>query len=250
MKWIAGHSVALVVVLVCTGCKQASTSKPAAPAAGPQTRATVITIRTTIEPDKKSWTHTLLISDGRARNTEELDHWRLFNTKDRSVTFVDDVARTTRTESFESLLKKHRSVLAEDLPSHYPRAHVTRNGAKKPLQGVAAEQALIEVGAYRRELWLGAHRAIPDELFAMMVASDSASSPLAPMMRAVDDALTRMRAFPLLDHAEVPYGKSKLVIDRAVISIAEQNVPQSMLRPPAGYRDVSVTKPPAKTPMK
>jgi hypothetical protein len=185
-----------------------------------------VTIRTTIEPDKKTYTHAIVIANGVARSTSELDQWRLFDTKAKSVTFVDDIAKTTRTESFESLLKSHRAKLAEPIPLHYPRARVTRNTAG----------LLIEVGNYRRELKLTEHRAIPSELFAMMIASDSASSPLAPMMRAADDALTGTRAFPMLDHSEMPYGDKKRVVDRAVISVAQRNVPASMLRAPAGYR--------------
>jgi len=200
-------------------------------------RATVVTIRTTIQPDNKTFTHTLVIGDGRARSTAELDQWRLFDTRKKSVTFVDDVARTVRTVSMDALLKEHRAKLAEALPEHYPRARVTST----------PDGLLIEVGGYRRELKLAEQRAIPSDLFAMMQASDSASSPLAPMMRAADDALTRTRAFPQRDRSELPYGNRKLVIDREVVGIAEQNVPQSMLRVPDGYRDLT-PKPPAATP--
>lgn len=213
-----------LLLLVCIACKQPP--QKAAPAAGPQVNATVVTIRTTIEPDKKTYTHAIVIANGVARSTSELDQWRLFDTNAKSVTFVDDIAKTTRTESFDSLLKKHRAMLAESIPSHYPRARVTRDAAG----------LVIEVGNYRRELKLTEHRAIPGELFAMMIASDSASSPLAPMMRAADDALTRTRAFPMLDHSEMPYGDKKRVVDRAVISVAQRNVPASMLRAPDGYR--------------
>jgi hypothetical protein len=217
-----------LLLLVCVTCKQPPPQKPAA-AAGPQVNATVVTIRTTIQPDKKTYTHAIVIANGLARSTNELDQWRLFDTKAKSVTFVDDIAKTTRTESFESLMKKHRAALAEDLPAHYPRARVTRN----------ATGLVIEVGNYRRELKLTEQRAIPNELFAMMVASDSASSPLAPMMRASDDALLRVLAFPLLDHSELPYGDKKLVVDRAVISVAQRSMPEAMLRAPSGYRDVT-----------
>src|SRR5436190_938283 len=104
----------LLLVLVCITCKQPP-PQTAAPAAGPQVNATVVTIRTTIEPDKKTYTHAIVIANGVARSTSELDQWRLFDTKSKSVTFVDDIAKTTRTESFESLLKSHRAKLAESM---------------------------------------------------------------------------------------------------------------------------------------
>ncbi len=215
-----------VLLLVCTGCKQAPPQKPAAQAAGPQVRATVVTIRTTIQPDNKTYTHTLVIARGRARSTDELDQWRLFDTNAKSVTFVDDIAKTARTEPMQSLLKKRREALAAALPSYYPRARVTRT----------PKGLVIEVGDYRRELELSDNRAIPRGLFAMMQASDSASSPLAPIMHAADDALTSTELFPARDHSELPYGGRKLIVDRAVVSVVERNVPEQLLNVPPGYK--------------
>ncbi len=231
-----------VILLVCisTSCKEPAPKKTAAPAAGPQTRATVVTIRTTIQPDNKTHTHTLVIANNQARSTDELDQWRLYDMRARTVTFVDDVAKTTRTESFDALLKKHREALAAQLPGHYPRAYVKKDGA----------ELLIEVGNYRRRLKLAEQRAIPAELFAMMQASEAATSPLAPMMRAAGDALVRIRAFPMSDHSELAIGDKKLIVERAVVGIAEQNVAAALLRIPPGYKDLSVTKSPAGTPIK
>ncbi|HJQ36477.1 MAG TPA: hypothetical protein VKB93_05015 [Thermoanaerobaculia bacterium] len=221
----------LVILLVCIGtsCKEPAPKKPAAAGAGPQTRATVVTIRTTIQPDNKTHTHTLVIADNQARSTDELDQWRLYDTRAKTVTFVDDVAKTSRTESFDALLKKHREALAAQLPGHYPRAYVKKDGA----------ELRIEVGNYRRRLKLAEQRAIPAELFAMMQASDAATSPLAPMMRAAGDALVRTRAFPMHDHSELPYADKKLIVEREVVSIAQQNVPAALLRVPPGYRDLT-----------
>jgi hypothetical protein len=219
------RSLVLLLILVCTGCKQPP-EKTAAPAAGPQIRATVVTIRTTIQPDNKTYTHTLVIARGRARSTGELDQWRLFDTNAKSVTFVDDIAKTARTEPMQSLLKKRREALAAALPPYYPRARITR----------VKTGMVIEVGNYRRELELSGNRASPRGLFAMMHASDPASSPLAPIMRAADDALTSMELFPARDHSELPYGDKKLIVDRTVVSIVERSVPESMLTVPRGYK--------------
>jgi hypothetical protein len=215
-----------LLILVCTGCKQPPPEKTAAPAAGPQIRATVVTIRTTIQPDNKTYTHTLVIARGRARSTGELDQWRLFDTNAKSVTFVDDIAKTARTEPMQALLKKRREALAAALPSYYPRARITRTKTGM----------VIEVGNYRRELELSDNRAIPRGLFAMMHASDPASSPLAPIMRAADDVLTNTQLFPARDHSELPYGDKKLIVDRTVVSIVERSVPESMLTVPRGYK--------------
>jgi hypothetical protein len=240
----------VLLCLICFGCQQAA-RKPSTPVAGPQIRATVVTIRTTIRPDNKTWTHSLVIARDHARRTDELDQWRLFDTRTRSVTFVDDVAKTIRTEPVDALLKKRRTTLGETLPGHYPRASIRKSGESRTILGLTAEQMLIDVGGYRREVWVAESRAIPDGLFAMIQASDGVSSPLAPMMRAVDDMFTRTQGFPLLDRAEMPYGNSKLVIEHAVVGIAEKNVPEAMLTLPRNYRDVTpVTKPAERNLMK
>jgi hypothetical protein len=198
----------------------------------------VVTIRTTIQPDKRTFDTALVIAGDRVRNTADRDAWRVYDTKARTVTFVDDVEKTVRTEPFAAILQRRKSSLASALPAHFPHARITRGGASKSIQGVNAERALIEAGAYRRELWLGVHRAIPRELFAMMHATEPPSTPLAPMMRDVDAALAAMRGFPLAEHAEVAYGKSKMTIDRTVVSIVQKEVPQSLVTPPSSYRVV------------
>lgn len=232
--------LAILVVAVCISCKQAPPPRQAGPAsAGPQVSATVVTIRTDVTPAKKTHTHTLIVIGNRARSTGELDTWRLFDTKEDTITFVDDVAKTYRVEKLQDELKQRRTALAASLPPHYPRLHVRRTGTKKPLQGVNAEQSVIEGKGYRRELWLAEHPSIPDGLFAMMHASERPSSPLAPMMRTVDEALLSTRGFPLADRAEITYGNQKMVVERTVVSVEKKQVPENALTVPRDYKDLT-----------
>jgi len=222
-------------------CKPAP-PEPAQPApAGPTVRATVVTIRTTIRPSKRTFGHTLVIAGDRARSTNERDVWRLYDFRAKTVTFVDDVERTFRTESIESIVKKRRAATSETLPPHYPVAEFRRGDATRTILGVTAKEAVIESGDYKRRLWVAEHPSIPPSLFATMHASETVSSPLAPMMRAVDEALIDLSGFPLLDQAELPYGKEKLVIERAVVNITQRDVPEASLMVPKGYRDVSTS---------
>lgn len=228
----------ILLVAVCIACKPA-TQQPAKPAAaaGPQVRATVVTIRTTIEPEKKTLTHTLVIAGDRARSTNEQDTWRLFDTKAKTVTFVDDVARTVRTEQLPALVARRNTANATALPAHYPRAEFARTNERRAIQGVNAQKVTIEAGDYERELWLGEHPSIPRDLFAMMHASETPTSPLAPMMRDADRELVSVRGFPLLDRTTVPAGDGELVVERAVVGISQRDVPESMLAIPKGYKD-------------
>jgi hypothetical protein len=235
--------ISLFAILI--GCQPAPPKTPATAAdkpAGPTVRATVITLRTTMEPEKRTVTQTLVINGDRARDTSEHDEWRLFDTKANTVTFVDDIARTFRTETLQKLIAQRRAVTKGALPPHYPRARIVRPKTKKTMQGASAESIVIESGAYKRELWVGEHPSIPRGLFAMMEASDPPTEPLAPMMRDVDEVLIALRGFPLADHAEVPVAKAKLVVDRSVISIATKDVQEALLKVPASYKDLTPKK--------
>lgn len=234
----------LVLLAVCISCKPApppqQSAKPSA--AGPQVRATVVTIRTTV--GDKTHDHTLLIAGNRARNTGEQDTWRLYDTKANTVTFVDDVERTIRTEPLSAIAARRRTANAAAIPPQFPRARLVRTNETKPLHGTTGRKAVIESGTYRRELWLAEHPSIPRGLFAMMHASETPASPLAPMMSAVDHALANERGFPLIDRATVD---GKVVVERTVTGIAQRDVAEALLALPKDYKD---TTPVARNPQR
>lgn len=229
----------LLSIAILAGCQPDAPKTAATKTSGPTMRATVVTIRTTLKPEERTLTQTLVISGDRARDSSERDVWRLYDTKANTVTFVDDVAKTIRTEPLQKLIAQRRAATKDALPSYFPHAKLVRPKTKRPMQGATAELVVIESGAYKRELWLAEHPAIPRGLFAMMYASDAPTPPLAPMMRDVDEALLATRGFPLADRAEVPVGKDKLIVDRAVTGIAQKDVPEATMAIPKGYRDLT-----------
>jgi hypothetical protein len=230
--------LALLLAIICAGCKEPG-RQATAPAAGPQVRATVVNVRTTTHPGNRTRHHAIVIAGNLARDTSERDTWRLYDTKAGRVTFVDDVAKTIRTEPMEALIGRRRSANANELPAHYPRPLVSRTEKRRRLQGVSAAQLVITAGDYRRELWLAEHPSIPSALFAMMHAAETSSTPLAPMMRSVDEELFKARGFPLDDIATVAYGDQKLVVERMVVGIRQRDVPQSLVTVPEKYVDLT-----------
>ena len=211
----------------------------------PQTRATVVTIQTTIQPGDRTTLHTLVIGGGRARSGDELDSWRLFDLTNGRVTFVNDVARTYRTVSNEQLVKDRRGALDDPLPADLPRAQIAATNATKTLQGVPAAESVVKLGGYTHQLWIGKHPLIPPRLYAMIVASEPPSSPLVPVMKNVDEALMKVSGFPLAEHSELTYGNKKMTVDKQVTSIVQRDVPVWWLNVRGDYRDVS-PKPPQK----
>lgn len=235
-KWLA----ALIVVLVA--CNR-SPVKPGRPAASePKIRATVVTIQTTMPPSPKTWTHTIVIANDRARSSDELDEWRFFDFKEKSVTFVDDLSKTYRKVSFADVGAAHRASLSQPLPEGMPHAQFVVGEAQKTLQGVVAKQSTIRLGAYQRELWIASHPLIPQGLFAIMQASEPVSSPLAGVMHQADEALIEIKGFPMSDHAELPYEKRKLVVDNQVVKIESGEVAASWLKVDGAYKEITPAK--------
>src|SRR5205823_13722151 len=101
-------------------------NKPAAPPAPkknePAIRATVVTIQTTIQPANKTYSHTIVIANNRARSTDEADQWRLFDFAQKRVTYVDDIAHTIRVQSFDDSIAARRAAVARPVPDGMPRA--------------------------------------------------------------------------------------------------------------------------------
>ncbi|HKS25380.1 MAG TPA: hypothetical protein VJZ76_21505 [Thermoanaerobaculia bacterium] len=233
----------LIALLFLISCKPAATppTKPAPAPQGPQTRATVVTIETTIQPGNKTTSHTLVIGNGRARSGDELDSWRLFDLANDRVTFVNDVERTFRTVPRAQLEKDRRGALDDPLPDSLPRAQFAATNATKAIQGVAAKQSVVRLGGYTHELWIGQHPLIPPKLYALIVASEPPSSPLVPVMKNVDEALLKVSGFPLAEHSELTYGNKKMTVDKQVTKIEQRDVPAGLLNIRTDYKDV--TKP-------
>ena len=218
---------ALLLVAACSKQAVQAPLRKIEGLAEPTIQATVVTIQTSLQPQNKALTHSIVIANGLARSDDELDRWRLFNLDQNSITFVDDLAKTYYTVPVD--VGPRPSAAAEGGGPTW-----VQTGAKRVVNGVEASQFLIRMGAYQRELWIGAPPSIPQQLFAMMNAD-----------------LSTIRGFPMLDHSELSYGKSKLVVDRSVVKIEQKNVPQSLLTLRSDYKNITapaVSHPPASSP--
>ena len=235
------------LILLLFSCAQPA-RQPAQSSNEPKIHATVVTIQTSIQPANKTYTHTLFIANDRARSGDEVDEWRLFDFARKRVTFVDDLTGTYRNEPFDEVVTSHRASMARSVPDEMPRAQFSVTGAQKTLQGVAARQSIIRLGAYQRELWIASHPLIPEGLFAMLQASEPVSSPLAGVMRAVDEALLGVKGFPIADHAELPYENQKLVVDNIIVKIDQRDVPASWLNVRADYKELKAAPAAGKPP--
>lgn len=244
--WRGSLPIAAMFLLVTCQPRQARHAIRGEPAI----QATVVTIQTTIQPQNRTFTHSLVIGVDKARSGDEVDQWRLFDFKNKRVTFVDEITKTYRTESLPSLLAATQQPASQPLPAGVPRVAVARTGARRPIHGAEASQIVMRAGTYAREVWIASHPSIPPQLFAMMLASAPPSSALSPMTKSANDALLASDGFPLADHSEIGYADTKLTVDHNVVKIERKNVPQSWLEISAAYRDVTPQPAPAAAPQK
>jgi hypothetical protein len=236
-------SAFLLALALITAFVQACNKSPAqAPAVATRNeatvRATVLTIQTTIQPANKTFTHTVVIANNRARSTDEVDQWRLFDFAQNQVTYVDDIAHTIRVQSFTDAIAARRAAIARPLPDGMPRAQFVVTNSQKTLQGVVTKQSVIRLGAYQRELWIGSHPLIPRGLFAILEAAEPASSPLAGITRTSDEALMEVQGFPFADHSELTYENKKLIVDNTVVKIEQRDIAATLLEVSSKYVEV------------
>lgn len=244
---------AIAGLLLLAACQQAPLTPVQRPLARrePAVRATVVTVQTTLQPANRTTAHTVFIAGSKARSTDEAERWRLYDTAAKTVTFVDDLERTWRRESMSALLARRRAAMRRPADRELPRALFETTGAQRDILGSAASQSIIRLGGYQREIWVARHPLLPDDLFAMMHGSSEPSTRLAAIVASADEGLLNARGFPFLDRAELPYGKSKMTVERSVTAIQQKEVSAALFQIPEDYREIkapAARRPPASSP--
>jgi hypothetical protein len=202
-------------------------------------QATVVTIRTTLQPANRTTEHTVVIAGRKARSMDEAETWRLFDLAAGTVTWVSEIDRSYRTEPIARIIENRRAALRRPADRELPAAEFLSTGAERPILGVTATQSLVRLGGYQRELWFAAHPQIPETLFSMMHASSELGTRLGGIVARADEGLIAARGFPLADRAEMVYGKNRMIVERTVTRIEQKNVPSSTLEIPGDYREIT-----------
>jgi len=240
-------AIALIASLALLSCSSEAPEAPPASRQPATTLATVITLRSVTRPDARVRRHDLLIANGRVRSTDEVDRWRLFDVGAKTVTTVDDVARTFETRSLATILdEKTRQI--ETAPRVPAEATVHADEGVETIDGYPSRHVVVEMGPFERDLWITDALPIDPGFFALY----SLAEPLDPngirSMRSVLDALGKMRGFPAVDRIRLDMGDRTVEIETRVESVGRKAIPIDWLRIPADYRDLDVNAPPGEPP--
>lgn len=235
-----GIGLLLLLVLAASACSAERTKPPAGVRqSARRVPATVLTVRTTVVPGERAYLHKVIVAGTKARLGNEVDRWRLFDLEQRTVTTVDQVARTVRTEAWMDLLRERRRLLATPMPPHVPLARLERGTERQVIAGIAATPRRVVIGGYLREIWFSEEPTAADRLFPLIVATDPIGQPYAGVMRIAFPVLVAETGFPLLDRSTMRFDGEESVVEKRVIRIEQTTVPAVWVEVPPSFEDLT-----------
>ena len=239
----------LLVLAAFLSCAPAETTPAgSAPAArpGPSIPATVLTLRESSHPPTRAFLHKIVVAGPKVRLGDEKDQWRLFDLDQQTVTWVDDVAKTYRTLSFDELLRARERVLRQTIPApRVPQVSVSDTGETADIGGIRARRIAMTLGGYQRDVWISEEPIAPPRFYQMAIASEPISEPWAGVMRDAQRALMDQQGFPVWDRSRLAWDTGELLFQRKLVKIEKRNVPSAWVAIPAGYTDADAPPAPA-----
>jgi len=190
-KILPAVTVTCILMMLLVSCAKPETAETPQPPTPPDTIQTLmLTYETTIGPDNQT-ARVQVASDGTfVRLGNETERWRLFDTKNRTITFVDQTAGTATEVTFDRALADLTAKLAETPVEGTPTASVVE-GPGEPERGHPTHRVMITVGSFSREILLSKDLLLPGEFFAMKAVTDPVDPRYAPILKEVLPVLVR-----------------------------------------------------------
>jgi hypothetical protein len=207
--------------------------------AGPTVEAKVLTIRESQHPPTRAFLSPIVVWGSKVRIGTDLDNWRLFDLEERTVTWVDEIAGTYRTVQADDLMARRQRQLRAAVPGRIPLLEGGPTGRSVEVEGIAAEQWLMKLGGYEREIWLTREPLVGEGFFRMWLASEPISEAYAGVLRNVESALMRQEGFPVYERSAFVWEGGSMVSRRRLVSIGTRQVPAALFEIPAEFRDVT-----------
>lgn len=231
----------IALAAIVSGCNDAPATAPSsAPSrTGPTVEARVLTIRESHHPPTRAFLSPIVVWGSKVRIGTDLDNWRLFDLEAQTVTWVDEIAGTYRTVGAEDLVNRRQRQLRTAVPGGIPLLEGGPTGRAVEVEGIAAEQWLVKLGGYEREIWLTKEPLVGEGFFRMWLASEPLNEAYAGVLRNVEGALMRQDGFPVYERSAFVWEGGAMVSRRRLVSITTRQVSAPLFEIPAGFRNVT-----------
>lgn len=198
----------------------------------------MLVYETVVTPENRSFRWQVLTDGMHVRFGDEAESWRLFDTRAKTITFVDETRRTWRSVTFDEALAARRRLLETPLPEGAPRATVT----EVPLgivDGRGATKVAVEADGYRRALVLSADPILPASTLAMKMVTDPLEPEYAGMLKDLLPVLLLKNGTTLSDRNEITWEGGAMAVETRLVSVKANTLPKSLFEVPAGFRTVA-----------
>jgi hypothetical protein len=214
-----------LVLALALACRE---QEPPPPPPPPSVAATVLVYETVVGHENRSFRWQVLTDGERVRFGDDADRWRLFDSRAKTITFVDQIRRTTRNVSFDEALAARTKLLAAPLPEGAPRARV--------IDGRDALRVSVEAGGYRRTMHFSAAPILPASTSTMKWATDPIEAEYAGVIRDLMPAIVSKQGTLLSDRNEITYDGGAMSIETRLVSVTRSRLPKSLFVVPVGFR--------------
>jgi hypothetical protein len=234
-------TIGIALVGIIAGCSDAPAAAPSPEPrlSGPTVEAKVLTIRESHHPPTRAFLSPIVVWGAKVRIGTDLDNWRLFDLQEQTVTWVDEIAGTYRVVRAEDLVNRRQRQLRAAVPGGIPLLEGGPTGRTVEVEGIAAEQWLMKLGGYEREIWLTSEPLVGEGFLRMWLASEPVNEAYAGVLRDVEGALMREDGFPVYERSAFAWEGGAMVSRRRLVSIRTRQVPAALFEIPADYRDVT-----------
>lgn len=219
------------------GCRERPSAVKKSPEV-PLVDATVYTYQVTTDRPGAPRIASLTVAGSKVRVPDELDVWRLIDTEKRTVTTIDAVAKTYHEQPLEELIARRRRESRMPVPPDTPMVRLTRTGERVAVAGISATRWLIEMGEYRRELYISDSPQIHPQLFRLWLGSEALGGALVARMAPVHLQLMNLEGLPLLERITLTAGARKFSLERKLQKVEKKRVPAAMFEIPSDFRNL------------
>lgn len=225
----------IAAVVLIFGCRPGSDDQRTSTSSVPTLKGRVISILWTQTGSENAIRHEVLSAGGLVRSTDEVDRWRLLDTRESKVIFVDDIARIRREMTLEELRERKQRLAEGPIPSWFPPPVIQKTGQTRRILEYETDQYVIQAGNYRRELWISRVPLMGTNYMALRFGSDEPGGPFPAALARVHLQLMNLEGFPLLDTITTPAGKTSWGVTKAAEAVQQTDIPRARLEVPDEY---------------